>query len=376
MPVGSLTNPNLSSVTSNQLGNPTAQLPTPELSTISEIPTDFVSVGDFSPLPPDVINELEKVPKPEGKFDTSVLRNITNTANSSKEAFKKGFNYLPNTTKNSISTAVQGSAVNIKKTVKVISTTQQVVVSVDRTLSTIGQQSETLDTTVNALQKAKNIILKLPAPTSTPPGIGIPLSVINGLSNTLDGLSKFIEKTGDVIDIIKVALQPILRVLGKVKDLLLALLRVTTIALDIIQFMIEVIKPPVVEGEEIEEENDDLTNLNEELALASNGIEPSPTERSSNTNLRDQLQPNSTTPLIYKDFLLTLQENIGDNNLTQSRIQGTNSERQLTLNTEYSYTTSLEVLVNEMKFKIDNYDSSYGTPTTPGRSPENITTSI
>ena len=375
MPV-ELPNPNLSSVTSPQLGNPTAQLPTPELSTISEIPTDFVSVGDFSPLPPDVINELEKVPKPEGKFDTSVLRNITNTANSSKEAFKKGFNYLPNTTKNSISTAVQGSAVNIKKTVKIISTTQQVVVSVDRTLSTIGQQSETLDTTVNALQKAKNIILKLPAPTSTPPGIGIPLSVINGLSNTLDGLSKFIEKTDDVIDIIKVALQPILRVLGKVKNLLLALLRVTTIALDIIQFMIEVIKPPVVEGEEIEEENNDLTNLNEELTLASNGIEPSPIERSSNTNLRDQLQPNSTTPLIYKDFLLTLQENIGDNNLTQSRIQGTNSERQLTLNTEYSYTTSLEVLVNEIKFKIDNYDSLYGTPTTPGRSLENVTTSI
>ena len=65
---------------------------------------------------------------------------------------------------------------------------------------------------------------------------------------------------------------------------------------------------------------------------------------------------NSNDPLFYKEFRLTLQYRIGEGELTQTRVLGVNETNGVSLATDLSYTNTPEVLVQEIKFQIDNYN--------------------
>jgi len=78
---------------------------------------------------------------------------------------------------------------------------------------------------------------------------------------------------------------------------------------------------------------------------------------STNSILEAQLQPNSVNPLIYKDFKLTLEYDSSNRfSFPSRRIKGVNSKtNQIVYNYggKYSYSSSTEVLFDEIKYQID-----------------------
>ena len=78
---------------------------------------------------------------------------------------------------------------------------------------------------------------------------------------------------------------------------------------------------------------------------------------SANSILEAQLQPNSINPLIYKDFKLTLEYDSSNRfSFPSRRIKGVNDKtRQIVYNYggKYSYSSSTEVLFDEIKYQID-----------------------
>jgi hypothetical protein len=79
-----------------------------------------------------------------------------------------------------------------------------------------------------------------------------------------------------------------------------------------------------------------------------------------------RLDPNSNNPLFYKGFRLILQYVQNEGELTQTRVLGVNPTNGVSLATDLSFTTSPEVLVQEIQFKIDNYNLIFvNDPNTP-----------
>ena len=78
---------------------------------------------------------------------------------------------------------------------------------------------------------------------------------------------------------------------------------------------------------------------------------------SANSILEAQLQPNSVNPLIYKDFKLTLEyDSLNRFSFPSRRIKGVNDKTgQIVYNYggKYSYSSSTEVLFDEIKYQID-----------------------
>ena len=78
---------------------------------------------------------------------------------------------------------------------------------------------------------------------------------------------------------------------------------------------------------------------------------------SANSILEAQLQPNSVNPLIYKDFKLTLEYDSSNRfSFPSRRIKGVNDKTgQIVYNYggKYSYSSSTEVLFDEIKYQID-----------------------
>ena len=85
------------------------------------------------------------------------------------------------------------------------------------------------------------------------------------------------------------------------------------------------------------------------------------TNSDSNENLENQLKPGSNNPIIYRGFKLEIQFNPKNEfSFSSRRIKAQNLEKSNIIlynlsNNEYSYSSSVGVLIDEMKFGIDNY---------------------
>tara|TARA_R110001592_G_scaffold331829_2_gene614908 strand:+ start:1356 stop:3404 length:2049 start_codon:yes stop_codon:yes gene_type:complete len=73
-------------------------------------------------------------------------------------------------------------------------------------ISTLNKVAKTSKVVVKGVKAGVSVIKKLPLPTSFPPGVGIPLSIINTFSDALDALGKMIDKEEGSLDSIPVAL--------------------------------------------------------------------------------------------------------------------------------------------------------------------------
>jgi hypothetical protein len=72
--------------------------------------------------------------------------------------------------------------------------------------------------------------------------------------------------------------------------------------------------------------------------------------------LEDSLAPNSNNPLIYKDFKLII-DNDKENTLSfpRRRIVATRIANNVQIVGDYSFSSSTQILVDEVKFQIDKY---------------------
>jgi hypothetical protein len=164
-----------------------------------------------------------------------------------------------------------------------------------------------------------------PVPTAVPPGIGIPINVLTILADSLDILGNLISTNkaalsavSPALNIINQQLQPIQLKLNELDNLILKCL------------------------EDGERQNYSSTN-------------PLTTIENLDDILNNQLEPNSNNPLIYNNYRLEIQYD-PDNTLKvpRRRVKAykVNNINDYLLG-PFSYSSSTNVLVNEIKFQID-----------------------
>jgi hypothetical protein len=284
-----------------------------------------------------------------GRFDTSKLRDPAFV----RSIYIQSYQFLPQESKDELADAVFSVEKPLQTTLTVISSIRAAVTGVRVVLNTLNKTGSTLQTVSDSVTIATDLITALPIPTSTPPGIGLPVSILTTLSKTLDDLRPLVEKTNDSGRIIEDSSEFIDNKIEDTLEKLDPLIDVITIIVDIITFLLYIARSG-------ESSLGDIRNgLSENLQ---NTLNQSGNSSNAGTNveeeddLLDRLSPNSNNPLFYKGFRLTLQYRIGEGELTQTRVLGVNEDNGVSLATDLSYTNTPEVLVQEIKFQIDNYN--------------------
>lgn len=211
-------------------------------------------------------------------------------------------------------------------------------------LNTMVQTGQTVNGIINITDIAVRVIKNLPLPTSVPPGVGIPISVINRFTDTLIKLSDLIKVSKGVVSSIAPAvqslnndIQTILSALARLDVLLVGCLEADTVGLT------------------DEEKEDYFTSLGINLNTLDTTSSPE-VNIAGGQALEDSLAPNSNDPLIYKDFKLII-DNDKENTLSfpRRRIVATRVTDAVQIVGDYSFSSSTQILVDEIKFKIDKY---------------------
>ena len=253
------------------------------------------------------------------------------------------------------------------KIVKQKNQIQTALSNVVNTLNSVESTAETAETIITTVSTAVTVIKAIPIPTSVPPGIGVPINVITILADSLDLL-------GDTLKGMK----------GVVKGVPDALKIIIKAAQDIIA------KLQLLDGvlnKCIEELSDGMTQQEKNELISEIGSVAATAGTFSNDtlNLADEsalearLDPNSNDPLFYKGFKLEIQfDATNEFSFPSRRIYG---YQDASIDTEealkdrfgsgyvkktypsreiynlpdngYSYSTSVKVLIDEIKFRID-----------------------
>ena len=211
-------------------------------------------------------------------------------------------------------------------------------------LNTMVQTGQTVTGIINVTDIAVRVIKNLPLPTSVPPGVGIPISIINRFTDTLIKLSDLIKTNRGIVASIAPAVQSlnsdIQTILGKLAQLdalLAGCLEQATIGLT------------------EDEKEDYFTSLGINLNTLDTTSDPQ-VNLVGGQALEDSLAPNSNNPLVYKGFKLIL-DNDKENKLSfpRRRVVATRIADGVQIVGDYSFSSSTQILVDEVKFQIDKY---------------------
>jgi len=211
--------------------------------------------------------------------------------------------------------------------------------------SNLNKTSTTAKTLITSVDIAIKVIKSIPVPVAVA-GVGIPINVITILADALDKLGDLIKSGKGTINIIPTVLKEISQSVNNITSKLQQL---------------DILLDKCISELAISLSEDEKLELIEEIGniTAQSNLFPSEDLNIIHSNiLEEKLQPNTYDPLIYKGYKITLQTN--DNNplnLLSRRVEGKKDPNEIVYNTlegTYSYSTTLEVLVNEIKFMIDS----------------------
>ena len=295
----------------------------------------------------------------EGEISNNLLTQQHTLSDAQKEQLSKNIEILENT----LNFAIQQKNV-----------LQGSLNSITSPLNTLETLSNTIDTAVLGLKTTVNIIKLLPIPSSVPPGIGIPLNVINGFSNSLDILKTIIDKYEGSLGILSPIIQQINNILIPLTDKLKSFDVIFEKLVKIIAYLKTLLKySPNATQEDLDDSlQDTTTNIQKSLAVTSGPINSSSNEdinKATDKALLEQLNPNSQNPLIYKGFRLTIEFDENNSfNFPARRVKAVNNKNITLYSTPpnqgagkanttspYSFSSSTQVLVDEVKFNIDQY---------------------
>lgn len=296
---------------------------------------------------------------PKIKFDTSKLKDPEFV----RSVYLQTYQFLPQQNKDELAVNLATYQRGLNTTVKSLSIIQGVIGSVRVILSNLAGTGNTLNIVSDSVEVATNLITTLPIPTGAPIGVGLPLNVITSLSQTLDELVQQNEKVNGAAELIEEASPPINEKLEDTLDVINNILDVITIVLDLVVFLNYIAQSGANSIDDIRNEiGAELNNALEQSGNSSNQGQNVDEQE----DLLSRLDPNSNNPLFYKGFRLILQYVQNEGELTQTRVLGVNPTNGVSLATDLSFTTSPEVLVQEIQFKIDNYNLIFvNDPNTP-----------
>lgn len=232
---------------------------------------------------------------------------------------------------------------------------QGALTTITSPLTTLESLASTVGGIITGVRVGVNIIKALPIPSSVPPGIGIPLNVINGFSDALDTLKTVLDKFGGSLKIIPQAIGQINDILIPIVDKFKILDELIDRIIKVITFIRLLLSLPVTQSD-VESTKQDLTNkIQESLAL--------------NVEIITQDDGEISFPINYKGFVLTVEfdpdntfsfpaRRIKAENATNVKLYSSPPDQgsgEVNTSSTYSYSSSTKVLIDEVKFNIDQY---------------------
>jgi len=245
----------------------------------------------------------------------------------------------------------------------------QAVTQIETSLTSLSSTGSTIDGIVKGVKAGVTLIKALPVPSSVPPGVGIPLNVINGFSDTLDLLGVLLKEFGGVTSQIAPSLEIITKTLATVNaklatldGLLVGCLEAETEGMtdlekeEFFQSLGIDLASPDNTGSSNNTDNPNSGNPNSGNPNSGNPNDPN-NSGNSNETLENRLSPNSNNPIVYKGFTITLDNDAGNKfSFPSRRAIGVNGEG-VKIVTPFSFSSSTQVLIDAVQFQIDQTDS-------------------
>ena len=219
---------------------------------------------------------------------------------------------------------------------------------IQSTLSTLTKTTTTLEKAVSSIEKAKLAVeVAMMALPSAIAGVGIPVGVITTVSTGLDLLGEMIKKNKGLSQ------QGLVGIGSMNHNLSIVQTKLNSIDILINYCTQDLNKEQLDElGIELNETVD--TNIDPEK------------NKDEGKKLLDQLKPGSLDPLFYRGFKLTLSSNLENTfSFPQRRVTAKNPSTNITLEGPWSFSSSTQILIEEIKFKIDQYLLSLEPDPTP-----------
>lgn len=236
---------------------------------------------------------------------------------------------IPENEKQSIRRVLDTIEGNLKRTIGVKNDLSGALNTLVKPIDTLEKLSETLSKVIPPLKTVITTLKFLPAPVSIPPGIGIPVSVINGFTLILDSMKTIIDKTEGPISIVSSSIDQIQKVIRPLIGKLSIMDPIFTTLTQIIIFIRVLLDfGPKATIDQINEVSTKTTTDVLSLLLDS----PGPLMSNSNSEINaasevillNRLEPNSNTPLIYRGFKLIIQYDPTNKfSIPSRRIKGT-----------------------------------------------------
>ena len=294
------------------------------------------------PLPIDVRQTLE-----DASNGQAPNLNTSNPEEYLTPEVKEALNELDQTTKDNTVQILESTEQSLGSLISPLNSIQNSLIPVKNSLNLLNTLANTVQGTITGLSSTVSTIKFLPIPISTGvPGVpGLPLSVPNTFSDTLDSTKTLLDSAKGTVGFIPPSTDGIIQQINGIESQLNSATSTIQPAFDILIILIAIFKF----GEDI-----DPTQLDELLNESRNNI--------SNIldNLEDitSLSPSLDFPILYKGYELNPETNLKASPIyPQKRIVGKSIDPNVIPNIikgEFSFTTSLEILVKETKFLIDS----------------------
>ena len=298
----------------------------------------------------------------EGSLPSDLLSpNTINSTPSIPEAQKPQVETLVNSIENTLNSTIQQK-----------NTLQGGLNTITSPLTTVESLANTMDGMITGVNVAVTTIKSLPIPTSVPPGVGIPVNVINGFADSLDTLKTVSDKFEGSLEVIPGSINQINSILIPVVENLNSLDPIFDKLIKILAFIKLLSQQPVSQGD-IDFTLQEITNnIQESLAVTAGPLVSNSNSNANiiaNEELLNQLDENSNNPLFYKGFRLTIEFDPNNTFSFPARRVKAENDKGVKLypippdqgsgnantSSTYSFSSSTQVLVEEVKFNIDQY---------------------
>ena len=269
---------------------------------------------------------------------------------------------------------VENALNGVIQTVNVVKGTVNTITSPLNTLETVAS---TLNIVISALEGAITAVKAIPIPLGAPVGVGIPANVVTGFADILVKTDKQIEKIKPPLEAVPNAIAIVNRILIPIIASLNSFDPIFQNTIQIITFIRLLLQSGPVSQSDIDETLSSITNnIQESLAVTAG-----PSESSSNVDA-NQLANDELLALLesgnyeYKGFKFTLEfDSTNTFSFPARRIKAVRSPQTnifgggvtlyssppdlgagvVNTDSSYSFSTSIQVLVDETRFNIDQY---------------------
>lgn len=282
---------------------------------------------------------------------------------------------------------IENALNGVIQTVNVVKGTLNTITAPLNTLETVAS---TLNGLIQTLELAITAVKAIPIPLGAPIGVGVPANVVTGFADVLVKTDKAIEKIKPPLEAVPDAIEIVNRILTPIVASLNSFDPIFQKIIQIIAFIKLLLQPGNISQGDIDSTLSDITSgIQESLAVTAG-----PSESSSNTEA-NAVANNTLLFLLesgqftYRGFTLTLE--FDPNNTFSFPARRIKAVRTISadnffnetgeaftvtlysappdqgsgvVNTSspYSFSTSLQVLVDETKFNIDQYLLEYTGP--------------